>query len=155
MEIYTPDSKKGTYPVIVIFHGGERLINDKSIMEQAAAYIATNANYVVCNVNYRLLSDKQNSVHLHEIVNDAFGAVLWVKENISEYAGDSSRIIVTGDSAGAHLSAMIINMGDQLSSEPFSLSSPRFTPSYLPPGRTAEVFLVMTSMYLTTQTSIA
>ena len=138
MDIYTPDSKKETYPVIVMFHGGGWLINDKSIMEQAAAYIATNANYVVCNVNYRLLSDKENSIQLHEIVNDAFGAVLWVKDNISLYAGDSSRIAVTGDSAGAHLSAMIINMGNQLSSEPFSLSSPRFKPSYLPPGRTAE-----------------
>ena len=138
MDIYTPLSGKPSYPVIVMFHGGGWLINDKSIMDQAAAYLATNSNYVVCNVNYRLLSDKGNTITLNEIVNDAFGAVLWVKSKISTYKGDSTRVAVTGDSAGAHLSAMIVNRGDQLSSEPFSSSSPRFTPSYLPEAKSAE-----------------
>ena len=138
MDIYTPLSGKSSYPVVVMFHGGGWLINDKSIMDQAAAFIATNSNYVVCNVNYRLLSDNDNTTTLNEIVDDAFGAVLWVKSNIAEYQGDSSRVVVTGDSAGAHLSAMIINRGDQLSSEMFSSSSLRFTPSYLPESKSAE-----------------
>ena len=38
MDIYTPDSEKGPYPVIVMFHGGGWLINDKSIMEQALPF---------------------------------------------------------------------------------------------------------------------
>ena len=138
MDIYTPASGKLSYPVVVMFHGGGWLINDKSIMDQAAAYLATNSNYVVCNVNYRLLSDNDNTTTLNEIVNDAFGAILWVKGNVSKYKGDRTRIVVTGDSAGAHLSAMIVNRGDQLSSEAFSSSSPRFTPSYLPEATSAE-----------------
>jgi|TARA_B110000037_G_scaffold34365_1_gene41707 acetyl esterase len=138
MDIYTPLSGKPSYPVVVMFHGGGWLINDKSIMDQAAAYLATNSNYVVCNVNYRLLSDNGNTITLNEIINDAFGSVLWVKSNIAAYKGDSTRIVVSGDSAGAHLSAMVVNMGDQLSSELFSSSSPRFTPSYLPESKSAE-----------------
>lgn len=138
MDIYTPAFGKTTYPVVVMFHGGGWLINDNSIMDQAAAYLATNSDYVVCNVNYRLLSDNGNSVTLNEIVNDAFGAVLWVKDNIAEYKGDNTRVAVTGDSAGAHLSAMIVNMGDRLSSEEFSVTSPRFSPSYLPVAKSAE-----------------
>jgi acetyl esterase len=138
MDIYTPTSGEKSYPVIVMFHGGGWLINDKSIMDQTAAYLASNSNYVVCNVNYRLLSDNDNSVKLNEIVEDAFGAVLWVKDNIAQYKGDSARVAVTGDSAGAHLSAMIVNVGDRLSSEAFSMSSLRFSPSYLPKGASAE-----------------
>ena len=138
MDIYTPTSGKPSYPVIVMFHGGGWLINDKSIMDQASAYIVSNAEYVVCNVNYRLLSDADNTVRLNQIVNDAFGAVLWVKDNISDYAGDASNVIVTGDSAGAHLSAMVLNSGTNLSSVPFSEHSLNFTPTYLPAGRTAE-----------------
>ena len=138
MDVYTPASGEPSYPVVVMFHGGGWLINDKSIMDQAAAYLATNSNYVVCNVNYRLLSDNGNTTTLNEIVNDAFGAVLWVKSNVAKYKGDSTRVVVTGDSAGAHLSAMIVNRGDQLSSEVFSSSSPRFTPSYLPESKSAE-----------------
>jgi acetyl esterase/lipase len=138
MDIYTPTSGKPMYPVIVMYHGGGWLINDKSIMDQAATYLASNTEYVICNVNYRLLSDSDHSVTLNEIVNDAFGALLWVKENIVAYKGDKSRIAVTGDSAGGHLSAMIVNQGTQLSSKPFSPQSLEFTPSYLSAGRTAE-----------------
>ena len=67
---------------MIIFHGGGWLINDNSIMDQMSQYLATNGKYVICNVNYRLLSDIENSVTLDEIVEDAFGAVIWIKNNI-------------------------------------------------------------------------
>jgi acetyl esterase/lipase len=107
-------------------------------MDQSAAYLATNSEYIICNVNYRLLSDNDNTTTLDNIVSDAFGAVLWVTDNISDYKGDSGRIAVTGDSAGGHLSAMIVNRGTELSTEAFSPNSLRFTPSYLPVGESAE-----------------
>ena len=138
MDIYTPTSGKPSYPVVVMFHGGGFLLNDKSIMDQSAAYLATNSEYVICNVNYRLLSDRDNTTTLNNIVGDAFGAVLWVKDKIGKYKGDSARLAVTGDSAGGHLSAMIVNMGAELGSEGFSLNSLRFLPSYLPDGESAE-----------------
>lgn len=138
MDIYVPNSELAALPVLVMFHGGGWLINDKSIMDQAAAYLATNGHYVICNVDYRLLSDSGNTVGLNQIVEDVFGAVLWVKENIDRYKGDPSKVAVTGDSAGAHLSAMIVNSGKQLSAKPFSAESVRFNPSYMPEGETPE-----------------
>ena len=100
MDIYTPSSGRESYPVVVMFHGGGFLLNDKSIMDQAAAYLATNSEYVICNVDYRLLSDNGNTTTLDAIVGDAFGAVLWVKDNIDQYSGNPQQIAVTGDSAG-------------------------------------------------------
>ncbi|MDG2009697.1 MAG: alpha/beta hydrolase [Candidatus Binatia bacterium] len=138
MDIYTPTSDQPAYPVLMIFHGGGWLLNDNSIMDQAAAYIATNADYVVCNVNYRLLADQENTVTMDQIVEDAFGAVLWAQANISRYRGDPSRLAVTGDSAGGHLSAMIVNSGDKLDSRGYSEDTKAFNPSYLPPGITAD-----------------
>ncbi|MDP6181310.1 MAG: alpha/beta hydrolase [SAR86 cluster bacterium] len=138
LDIYSPVSNRGSYPVLVIFHGGGWLINDNSIMDQMSQYLATNSEYVICNVNYRLLSDQDNSVTLDEIVEDAFGAVIWIKHNISKYKGDNSRIAVTGDSAGAHLSAMIVNSGTNLSSDEEFRNNLSFTPTYLPNGKTAE-----------------
>jgi acetyl esterase/lipase len=138
MDIYTPTTGKDSYPVVVIYHGGAWMMNDKSIMDQMAKYLATNSEYVVCNVNYRLLVDNDNSVTLNQIVEDAFGAVLWIKDNISNYKGDKTQVAVTGDSAGGHLSAMIVNMGHRLSSEEYSEQSLGFNPSYLPVGKTAE-----------------
>ena len=137
LDIYTPVSSRSTNPVLIIFHGGGWLMNDNSIMDQMSQYLATNSEYVICNVNYRLLSDLDNSVTLNEIVEDAFGAVLWIKDNISKYKGDNTKIAVTGDSAGAHLSAMIVNSGMALSSGKFE-ESLRFNPTWLPHNKTPE-----------------
>ena len=138
LDIYTPKSSRSTNPVLIIFHGGGWLMNDNSIMDQMSQYLATNSEYVICNVNYRLLSDLDNTVTLDEIVEDAFGAVLWIKDNIAKYKGDKTKIAVTGDSAGAHLSAMIVNSGMALSSNDKYEESLRFNPTWLPRNKTPE-----------------
>ena len=138
MDIYTPRSDKVSYPVLVMFHGGGWLINDKSIMDQAAKYMVSNGEYVVCNVDYRLLGDQGNTVTLNEIVNDALGAVLWVKDNIASYRGDPDLVALTGDSAGGHLAAAVVNLGLNLSSSGYAQNNLAFQPSYLPEGMTAE-----------------
>lgn len=138
LDIYTPKSSRSTNPVLIIFHGGGWLMNDNSIMDQMSQYLATNTEYVICNVNYRLLSDLENTVTLDEIVEDAFGAVLWIKDNIAKYKGDKTKIAVTGDSAGAHLSAMIVNSGMALSSNDEYEENLKFSPTWLPRNKTAE-----------------
>ena len=138
MDIYTPNTGKKNYPVVVIFHGGGWLINNKSIMKQMAEYIATNSEYVVCNVNYRLMGDLENTVTIDEIVEDSFGAVLWIKSNIKQYKGNPKKVIVTGDSAGGHLAMMVAAQGHELSSSGFDGDILGFNPSWLPKGKTAE-----------------
>ncbi|MCB0546258.1 MAG: alpha/beta hydrolase [Phaeodactylibacter sp.] len=138
MDIYTPDTGKKKYPVLVIFHGGGWLINNKSIMDQMAQYVAEHGEYVVCNVNYRLLVDNGNTVTMDQIVEDVFGAVLWIKENIKKYKGNKGQVAVTGDSAGGHLASMVTVMGRRLSSTGFAEEPLGFNPTYLPRGRTAE-----------------
>ena len=138
LDIYQPSLEKQSFPVLIIFHGGGWLVNNKSIMDQMSQYLATNSQYVICNVNYRLLSDQDNSVTLNEIVEDAFGSVLWIKENIAKYKGDPKRVAVTGDSAGAHLAAMIVNSPESVTLNNNFEENLGFVPTYLPEGKTAE-----------------
>ncbi len=140
LDIYQPVRQdiRGLMPVLVIFHGGGWLINNKSIMQQMAEYMATHADIVVVNVDYRLLSANHNTTRLYQIVEDAMGATLWVQYNIGRYQGDAARLAVTGDSAGGHLAAMVVLGGQNLSSQSFASRQPGFNPSYLPPGTTAE-----------------
>lgn len=138
LDIYSPLISLEPRPVLVIFHGGGWLVNDKSIMDQMSQYLATNSNYVICNVNYRLLSDLDNSVTLDEIIGDALGALIWIKENIASYNGDKTRVAVTGDSAGAHISAMIVNSGNEINDIGDFPESLEFTPTYLPEDTTIE-----------------
>lgn len=141
MDIYTPKTGKASYPVLVIFHGGGWLINNKSIMDSMAVYMVQHGEYVVCNVDYRLLGDANNSVTMNQMIEDALGAVAWIKTNIAKYGGNALKIVVTGDSAGGHLAAMVLFACRQLETDGFAGSSLGYNPTFLPPGKTAEDLL--------------
>lgn len=137
-DIYVPDTGGEKLPVLIIYHGGGWLLNTKSIMTDMARYMASHSELVVVNMNYRRLADLDNTTTVNEIVEDALGAVLWVKDNIERYNGDPGKIAVTGDSAGGHLAAMVTLAGRRLESDGFKGKAPGFNPTYLPSGRTAE-----------------
>lgn len=138
LDIHVPDAGRDAYPVLIIFHGGGWLLNTKSIMDDMARYMASNGNYVVVNANYRLLADQENSVTVNEIIEDAMGAVLWVKDHIAQYQGDANKIAITGDSAGGHLAGMVMLGGRLLESDGYAGDTLGFNPTYLPRGKTAE-----------------
>lgn len=137
-DIYVPDTGKKNYPVLIIFHGGGWLLNSKSIMDDMAKYMATHAELVVVNMNYRLLADNNNTTTANEIVEDAIGGVLWVKDHIKHYGGNPKKIAVTGDSAGGHLASMVLLAGRELESDGFAGETLGFNPTYLPKNKTAE-----------------
>lgn len=134
LDIYTPETESDHYPVILMIHGGGWLINDNSIMDESARYLAGHGEYVVVNINYRLLGDQDNTVTMDEIVGDVFGALLWVKENIGKFGGNPDQIIVTGDSAGGHLATSLATQGHRLTADgTFGPENDfHYRPSYLP-----------------------
>ena len=138
LDIAVPETKTKGKPVLVIFHGGGWLLNNKSIMTDLADGIATRTDVITVNVNYRLLSDVKNTTTMNALVEDAMGSVLWVKDNIKRYGGDPKKVAVTGDSAGGHLAAMVTLAGRNLGSDGFSKKPLKFKPTYLPKGKTAE-----------------
>ncbi len=113
MDIYVPQTGKKSYPVLIVYHGGGWCINTKSVMDSLSIYVAKHSEMIVCNTNYRLLVDQDNTVTLDQTFEDAINAALWVKKNISDYGGDPTRIALTGDSAGGHLAAMV-SLANQL-----------------------------------------
>ena len=138
LDVTVPDTKTKAKPVLVIFHGGGWLLGNKSGMVDLADGIATRTDIITVNVNYRLLSDINNTTTTDELIEDAMGAVLWVKDNIKGYGGDPDKIAVTGDSAGGHLAVMVTVARRNLGSDGFDKKPLRFKPTYLPKGVTAE-----------------
>jgi len=115
LDVSAPEGD-GPFPVLMIIHGGGWELHTNTIMEGMARYI-TNRGYTVFNINYRTLPE---GVGIEQIVEDCLGALLWIKDHASEYKGDPSRVAVTGDSAGGHLTAMLVTQA----------GNPAFTPSY-------------------------
>lgn len=115
LDVSAPEGE-GPFPCLMIIHGGGWTLHTNTIMEGMARYI-TNRGYVVFNINYRTLPE---GAEMEDIVDDCLGALLWAKDNAADYKGDPERIAVTGDSAGGHLTAMLVTQaGDQA-----------FTPTY-------------------------
>lgn len=152
MDIYSPKKTTKPSPVLIMFHGGGFLVRRKNILNNMAQYIASNHDYVVCNVDYRLLKDQNNTVTFNELIGDAFGAVLWIKDNIVRYGGNKDLLAVTGDSAGAYISAMIVNLGNKLGDSQNYSKHLSFEPSYLP--ESMSLAEIANSEYLNVQAAV-
>jgi len=85
-------------PVVIWFHGGGLTGGNKFIPNELKG-----EGYVVIAPNYRLTPH----VDVEDCIDDAAEAVAWVFANIRKYGGDSSKVFVTGHSAGGFLTSMV------------------------------------------------
>lgn len=89
-------------PIIIYFHGGGWTNYNKDIFTTLNRRIA-DMGYVVFSCNYGL-SPKYK---LDDIMNDCIQAVQYIVQIAHKYGGDLNQIYLAGDSAGAHISAML------------------------------------------------
>ena len=89
-------------PVLIQVHGGAWITGSKE--QQGAPLMGHLAErgWVSVALNYRL---SPRSTWPDQIV-DVKRAIVWVKEHIAEYGGDPDFVVITGGSAGGHLSAL-------------------------------------------------
>jgi acetyl esterase/lipase len=97
LDIYYPKNTKD-FPSIVWFHGGGLTGGNKAIPEALKE-----EGVCIIAVNYRLYPNVKSPVY----IEDAAAAVAWVFNNIEDYSGDSSKIFISGHSAGGYLTMMV------------------------------------------------
>ncbi|WP_373057545.1 alpha/beta hydrolase [Zunongwangia sp. H14] len=112
--IYTPDSGRDSYPVIVYFHGGGWVIAGIDTYDASIRALANKADAIVVAVAYRQAPEYK----FPTANNDAYEAYLWTLDNAESFNGDSDNVAVVGESAGGNLAAgvslMARNNGVQL-----------------------------------------
>jgi acetyl esterase len=136
LDVYRPSTAGPSthYPVVIIVHGGGWSMFDQAGNRCLATYFVQRDNFVVFNIDYRKLDG--STVFLNDIIEDVFGAILWVKDNAAKYGGDPNMIGITGDSAGGHLAAIVALAADRVSATGgFAAGRFTFKPVYLG-GRT-------------------
>lgn len=99
LDVYTPRNATGPVPVLMYIHGGGWVGGTKE-----SSFLVTlpylEMGWAVVNVEYRL-----GRVSLAPAaVEDCRCALRWIYRNVKNYNFDTSRIVVTGHSAGGHLS---------------------------------------------------
>ncbi|MCG6189586.1 alpha/beta hydrolase [Maribellus maritimus] len=141
-DVYSPKEAKNL-PCIVIIHGGGWASNNEDIMRGMARELTKGGQYVVFSIDYRwqgkLDGDDEGNT-MADIIEDVFGAITHIMEHAKEYGGDPTRIAVTGDSAGGHLSAVAGTMPNKIGDGGFGKTPGvfEFMPSYLPKNKTPE-----------------
>ena len=114
LDVYTP-ADLADRPVLVWIHGGGWRKGDKSnVGVKPAAFV--DQGFIFVSVNYRLFP--KNSVK--EQASDVAAAIAWVHAKAKENGADAGNIFVAGDSAGAHLAALVCTDGRYLKAQGLS-----------------------------------
>lgn len=101
LDIYLPE-EEGTYPVIVVVHGGGFKFGDQGMSIIKPIFEATSRGYAVVSIDYR----KSMEAPFPAALADAKAAVRWIRANADIYGFDADNIAIWGESAGAYLALM-------------------------------------------------
>ena len=86
-------------PAVIIFHGGGWTAGSREDMLVRVCHRYLEHGFVVANVEYRKGA-------IAAAVEDAVLALQWFSRHTADYGASRNRIVVTGESAGAHLALM-------------------------------------------------
>ena len=141
-DVFIPDGAK-KLPCIVIIHGGGWASNTEDIMRGLARELIKGGKYVVASIDYRWLNKGDGDAvpnQMHQLIEDCYGAILHIQEHAAEYGVNPKKIAVTGDSAGGHLSACMIDMVERVGDGGFGVKPGvyEYLPTYMPKGMTAK-----------------
>lgn len=100
--VFNP-AKGKNLPIIINYHGGGFISPLLPCLEQPLWQEAKNFEAVVFAIDYRVAPEHK----FPTAVNDSYNAFKWIAEHGHEYGGDTNRIILEGNSAGANLVAVI------------------------------------------------
>ena len=116
LNVYSPANSTASsrLPVLVWLYGGAFVFGDgyEFGLYSATNLVSAHQSYVAVTFNYRLAALgflSLDSLRLHSPSNssgnagiwDQIAALEWVRDNVGAFGGDSSRVTIVGESAGA------------------------------------------------------
>lgn len=95
-------------PLVLYLHGGGWRVGSRSsfgpmLADRQPFARLVDAGFTVASADYRLTGEAAFPAQL----DDATAALAWLREHADEYGIDADRIVLWGESAGAHLAALL------------------------------------------------
>ena len=103
LDLYLPEDLSDVTGLVLCIHGGAWIGGDKSAYTDSAKDLCKSMNVATATINYRYLSE---TVTMYDIIDDVDAAVAKIKEIGKENGTDINKMLLTGHSAGAHLSML-------------------------------------------------
>ena len=98
-------SQLSSKPVVIFVCGGAWTIGYKMWATLLARALVA-FNIIVCIPDYRNFPE----VNVKEMVHDIDTSIQWVFDNIERYGGDKDKVVLAGQSAGAHIGGVVVAM---------------------------------------------
>jgi acetyl esterase/lipase len=103
LDVYRPAGNDPVgAPVLLQVHGGGWTLGSKDQQGIPLMQRMAERGWVCVAINYRLAPRDAFPAQIIDVKR----AIAWVKEHIEEYGGDPSYVVITGGSAGGHLTAL-------------------------------------------------
>ncbi|MFD5536282.1 alpha/beta hydrolase fold domain-containing protein [Streptomyces canus] len=114
LDLWVPEGE-GPHPVVVFVHGGAWALGDRGDLlpaqdTSAVIDLLLAADLAVASIDYRLSREATFPAQLH----DTKSAVRYLRRHADQLGLDSSRTAVWGESAGAHLAALLALTADRV-----------------------------------------
>jgi acetyl esterase/lipase len=102
LDLYLPEGDVAGAPVLLQVHGGAWTLGTKDqqgipLMQHLAA-----KGWVCVAINYRLAPRDPFPAQIIDVKR----AIAWIRDHIEDYGGDPDYVVITGGSAGGHLTAL-------------------------------------------------
>jgi acetyl esterase len=102
VRIYWPAASSGPVSIVVFAHGGGFVFCDLDSHDELCRAMTNGVGAVVVSVDYRLAPE----FPWPAAADDVYAVAEWAAQQADELGGDSSRLLVAGDSAGGNLAAV-------------------------------------------------
>ena len=109
LDIYRPDSEAKDCPLLLQIHGGGWVVGDKREQALPLMYQMSSHGWACATMNYRLSSlfPSIPGATFPEHLVDVKRALAYLREHAGDYGIDPNFVVVTGGSAGGHLTALM------------------------------------------------
>ena len=103
VDLCVPDGASGDLGLVLFIHGGAWIAGDKESYDSGMNYGASELGIATASVNYRYIS---NDIDILDILDDIGAALAKIRQKGAEVGVNINRVLLTGDSAGGHLSLL-------------------------------------------------
>lgn len=103
LDLNIPKDNDGEIGLVLFIHGGAWITGDKEGYKSGVKAAAETYGFAGASINYRYISE---DVDIHDVLDDIDLALRCIKQKGEENGVKINKVLLTGDSAGAHLSLL-------------------------------------------------
>lgn len=103
LDLNIPKDNDGEIGLVLFIHGGAWIMGDKESYKAGVKASAETYGFAGAAINYRYISE---DVSIHDILDDIDLALKCIKQKGEENGVNINKVLLTGDSAGGHLSLL-------------------------------------------------